>query len=91
MANERPGSFAGGETFHQRSPKGRETGKTGERHLAAGVREETCAAEQKTEEEVVEKPVHILDFRVHATAEQLTGLRRYLKENGIRFERVPEK
>lgn len=36
MANERPGSFAGGETFHQRSPKGRETGKTGERHLAAG-------------------------------------------------------
>lgn len=60
-------------------------------NLAAGVREETCAAEQKTEEEVVEKPVHILDFRVHATAEQLTGLRRYLKENGIRFERVPEK
>lgn len=36
MANERPGSSAGGETFHQRSPKGRETGKTGERHLAAG-------------------------------------------------------
>lgn len=60
-------------------------------NLAAGVREETCAAEQKTEEEVVEKPVHILDFRVHATAGQLTGLRRYLKENGIRFERVPEK
>ncbi|CBL35758.1 Protein of unknown function (DUF1351) [butyrate-producing bacterium SM4/1] len=60
-------------------------------NLAAGVREETCAAEQKTEEEVVEKPVHILDFRVHATAEQLTGLRRYLKENRIRFERVPEK
>lgn len=60
-------------------------------NLAAGVREETCAAEQKTEEEVVEKPVHILDFRVHATAEQLAGLRRYLKENGIRFERVPEK
>lgn len=59
--------------------------------LAAGVREETCAAGQDAEEEVVEKPVHILDFRVHATAEQLAGLRRYLKENGIRFERVPEK
>lgn len=59
--------------------------------LVAGVREETCAAGQDTEEEVVEKPVHILDFRVHATAEQLAGLRRYLKENGIRFERVPEK
>ena len=59
--------------------------------LVAGVREETCAAGQNAEEEVVEKPVHILDFRVHATAEQLAGLRRYLKENGIRFERVPEK
>lgn len=68
-----------------------ETSREQSGNLAAGVREESCVAEQKTEEEAAEKPVHVLDFRVHATAEQLAGLRRYLKENGIRFERVPER
>ncbi len=41
--------------------------------------------------DAVEEQIHVLDFRVHATAEQLTGLRKYLKENGIRFERVSER
>ena len=41
--------------------------------------------------DAVEEQIYVLDFRVHATAEQLTGLRKYLKENGIRFERVSER
>ena len=40
--------------------------------------------------ETVEDPVHVLDFRVHATAAQLAGLKQYLKESGIRFEPVPK-
>lgn len=32
-----------------------------------------------------------VDFRVFGTAAQLTGLRAYMKNNGIRFERVPER
>lgn len=38
-----------------------------------------------------EDPVHILDFRVHATASQLAGLKQYLKDNGIRFEPVSKR
>lgn len=40
--------------------------------------------------ETVEDPVHILDFRVHATKEQLNKLKDFLKTNGIRFEPVPK-
>lgn len=40
--------------------------------------------------ETVEDPVHILDFRVHATKVQLDKLKEFLKENGIRFEPVPK-
>lgn len=40
--------------------------------------------------ETVEEPVHVLDFRVYATAAQLAGLKNYLKSNGIRFEPVPK-
>lgn len=43
------------------------------------------------QEENVEEPVHVLDFRVHATAAQLAGLKNYLKSNGIRFEPVPKR
>ena len=41
--------------------------------------------------ETVEEPVHVLDFRVYATAAQLAGLKNYLKSNGIRFEPVPKR
>lgn len=41
--------------------------------------------------ETVEEPVHVLDFRVYATAAQLAGLKNYLKNNGIRFEPVPKR
>lgn len=41
-------------------------------------------------EDVVEEPVHILDFRVHATIKQLEQLKNFLKVAGIRFEPVPK-
>lgn len=40
--------------------------------------------------EVQEEEIYTVDFRVHGTAAQLNGLRSYMKNNGIRFERVPE-
>ena len=40
--------------------------------------------------ETVEDPVYVVDFRVHATAAQLAGLKQYLKANGLRFEPVPK-
>lgn len=40
--------------------------------------------------ETVEDPVHILDFRVHATKGQLDKLKDFLKANNIRFEPVPK-
>ena len=40
--------------------------------------------------EPVEDPVYVVDFRVHATAAQLAGLKQYLKANGLRFEPVPK-
>lgn len=44
------------------------------------------AAEADEPQEVL----YTVDFRVHGTAAQLNGLRHYMKNNGIRFERVPE-
>lgn len=41
-------------------------------------------------EDVAEEPVHILDFRVHATIKQLEQLKNFLKVAGIRFEPVPK-
>lgn len=41
-------------------------------------------------EDAVEEPVHILDFRVHATIKQLEQLKNFLKVAGIRFEPVPK-
>ncbi len=40
--------------------------------------------------ETVEDPVHVLDFRVHATKTQLDKLKNFLKANNIRFEPVPK-
>lgn len=40
--------------------------------------------------ETVEDPVHVLDFRVHATKTQLDKLKDFLKANNIRFEPVPK-
>lgn len=40
--------------------------------------------------ETVEDPVHVLDFRVHATKTQLDKLKDFLRVNNIRFEPVPK-
>ncbi|MBE5977848.1 MAG: DUF1351 domain-containing protein [Paenibacillaceae bacterium] len=40
--------------------------------------------------ESIEDPVHILDFRVHATKKQLDKLKDFLNSNSIRFEPVPK-
>ena len=42
------------------------------------------------EDEPQEEEIYTVDFRAHGTAAQLNGLRSYMKNNGIRFERVPE-
>jgi len=40
--------------------------------------------------ESIEDPVHILDFRVHATKKQLDKLKDFMNSNSIRFEPVPK-
>ncbi len=41
-------------------------------------------------EDEPQEPEYTVDFRVHGTAAQLTGLKAYMKEHGIRFGRVLE-
>ena len=43
-----------------------------------------------TEVDEPQEVLYTVDFRAHGTAAQLNGLRHYMKNNGIRFERVPE-
>lgn len=43
-----------------------------------------------TEVEEPQEPEYTVDFRVQGTAAQLNGLRSYMKNNGIRFWRVPK-
>ena len=52
--------------------------------------EQEALAYAAVEEEPQEEEVYTVDFRAHGTAAQLNGLRSYMKNNGIRFERVPE-
>lgn len=46
--------------------------------------------ESVSEAETVEHHVHVIDFRVHATIEQLEQLKAFLKVSGIRYEPVPK-
>lgn len=48
----------------------------------------SCAA--ATVSRPVTAPIHVIDFRVHATDAQLDALKTFLKDNGIRFEPVPK-
>lgn len=52
--------------------------------------EQEAFAHAAVEDEPQEEEIYTVDFRAHGTAAQLTGLRSYMKNNGIRFERVPE-
>lgn len=51
----------------------------------------TAASAVSAPMETVEDPVNIIDFRVYATAAQLAKLKAFLKTEGIRFGRVPER
>lgn len=51
--------------------------------------EQEAFAYAAVEDEPQEEEIYTVDFRVHGTARQLNGLRSYMKNNGIRFERVP--
>lgn len=46
--------------------------------------------EDRHEMPAAQESEYKVDFRVFGTAAQLNGLRSYMKNNGIRFERVPE-
>ena len=61
-----------------------------ERVMAAGRNQQPEPEYVAPVEDVVEEPVHILDFRVHATIKQLEQLKNFLKVAGIRFEPVPK-
>ncbi len=61
-----------------------------ERVMAAGRNQQPEPEYVALVEDVVEEPVHILDFRVHATIKQLEQLKNFLKVAGIRFEPVPK-
>lgn len=52
--------------------------------------EQEAFAYAAVEDEPQEEEIYTVDFRAHGTAAQLNGLRSYMKNNGIRFERVPE-
>lgn len=55
-----------------------------------------CSVEQEAlayaavEDEPQEEEIYTVNFRVHGTAAQLTGLNVYMRERGIRFGRVPK-
>ena len=55
-----------------------------------------CSVEQEAlayaavEDEPQEEEIYTVDFRVHGTAAQLTGLNVYMRERGICFGRVPK-
>lgn len=61
-----------------------------ERVMAAGRNQPKEPEYVAPVEDTVEEPVHILDFRVHATIKQLEQLKNFLKVAGIRFEPVPK-
>lgn len=52
--------------------------------------EQEAFAHAAVEDEPQEEAIYTVDFRVHGTAAQLTGLNVYMRERGIRFGRVPK-
>lgn len=68
----------------------REAAMKAEASRVINAGKQTVAVPKQEKQEPVEEPVHILDFRVHATKAQLEKLKAFLNENGIRFEPVPK-
>lgn len=80
------------ETMRQAEQKASETGKSVTETLGELSRPVNDLVDEDGHELPLaqEEAIYTVDFRVHGTAVQLNGLRTYMKNNGIRFERVPE-
>ena len=61
-----------------------------EKPAADTVQPERPAPDRTLEKRPETEPVHVIDFRVHATMAQLDALKEFLKKNGIRYEPVPK-
>ena len=57
---------------------------------APDAEEEIATAQAPRNENETEKPVKVIDFRVWVTAEQMNALGAFLRENGIKYGRVPK-
>ena len=68
-----------------------ELAKAREAEIAASAAEEEIATAQAPRNDgETEKPVKVIDFRVWVTAEQMIALGVFLRENGIKYGRVPK-
>lgn len=72
----------------QRRKAEREAARKAETEMVinAGKKREATAPQTVT----VDNPVHVIDFRVFATMDQLNQLKAFLKVSGIRYEPVPK-
>lgn len=80
------------ETMRQAEQKASETGKSVTETLGEMPRPVNDLVDEDGHEMPLaqEESIYTVDFRVYGTAEQLNGLKAYMKECGIRFGRVPE-
>lgn len=80
------------ETMRQAEQKASETGRSETETLGELSRPVNDLVDEDGHEMSLsqEETIYTVDFRVHGTAAQLNGLRSYMKNNGIRFGRVPE-
>lgn len=80
------------ETMRQAEQKASESGKSVTETLGELSRPVNDLVDEDGHEMPLaqEEAMYTVDFRAHGTAAQLNGLRYYMKNNGIRFERVPE-
>ena len=80
------------ETMRQAEQKASETGKSVTETLGELSRPVNDMVDEDGHEMplVQEESIYTVDFRVHGTAAQLTGLNVYMRERGIRFGRVPK-
>lgn len=80
------------ETMRQAEQKASETGRSVTETLGELSRPVNDLVDEGGHEtpSAQEEAIYTVDFRVYGTAAQLNGLRHYMKNNGIRFERVPE-
>ena len=80
------------ETMRQAEQKASETGRSVTETLGELSRPVNDLVDEDGHEMpcAQEEAIYTVDFRVHGTAAQLTGLNVYMRERGIRFGRVPK-